>query len=182
MSTHLRSSIYCYFTVEPWHDKTNKMFLRQAKTQISLGIRPVWSESSLSAWRKLGSLATQWVHNEDSDQTGRMPRLICVFTGCTVTLLVLSCRGSVIFLIFQRNSSSSRSDVKQTVHPMKPPLVNRPQGPMTVKHMRAPLQSLSLQGVHPTNDRQSNGNQTGSWVLEILLVYQKETKEDVSVP
>ena len=43
------------------------------KTQISLGIRPVWSESSLSAWRKLGSLATHWAHREDSDQTGRMP-------------------------------------------------------------------------------------------------------------
>ena len=28
---------------EPWHDKTNKMSVRPAKTQISLGIRPVWS-------------------------------------------------------------------------------------------------------------------------------------------
>ena len=27
------------------HDKTNKMSVRPAKTQISLGIRPVWSES-----------------------------------------------------------------------------------------------------------------------------------------
>ena len=34
------------------------MSVRPAKTQISLGIRPVWSESSLFAWRKLGSLAT----------------------------------------------------------------------------------------------------------------------------
>ena len=39
---------------EPWHDKTNKVTVRPAKTQI----RPVWSESSLSAWRKLWSLAT----------------------------------------------------------------------------------------------------------------------------
>ena len=38
---------------EPPHDKTNNVVLRPAKTQISLGIRPVWSESSLSAWRKL---------------------------------------------------------------------------------------------------------------------------------
>ena len=30
---------------------------------------PVWSESSLSAWRKFGSLATHWVHSEDSDLT-----------------------------------------------------------------------------------------------------------------
>ena len=54
-----------------------------AKTHISLGIRPVWSESSLSTWRKLWSLATHWVHSEDSDQPGRMHRLIWVFTGCT---------------------------------------------------------------------------------------------------
>ena len=38
--------------------KPTKWHVRPAKTQISLGIRPVWSESSLSAWRKLGSLAT----------------------------------------------------------------------------------------------------------------------------
>ena len=37
--------MWVYFTkqVEPWHDKTNKMSVRLAKTQISLGIRPVWS-------------------------------------------------------------------------------------------------------------------------------------------
>ena len=40
--------------------------------------RPVWSESSLSAWRKLRSLATHWAHSKDSDQTGRTPRLIWV--------------------------------------------------------------------------------------------------------
>ena len=70
-----------------------------AKTQISLGIRPVWSESSLSAWRNLRSLATHWVHNEDSDQTGRMPRLIWVLAGRTLILLVLSCCGSNRFRV-----------------------------------------------------------------------------------
>ena len=34
---------------EPPHDKTNKILVRPAKIQISLGIRPVWSESSLYA-------------------------------------------------------------------------------------------------------------------------------------
>ena len=34
---------------EPRHDKTNKVTVRPAKTQISLGIRPVWSESTLYA-------------------------------------------------------------------------------------------------------------------------------------
>ena len=40
------------------------------------------------------SLATHWTHSKDSDQTGRMPRLIWVFDGCTLILLVLSCHGS----------------------------------------------------------------------------------------
>ena len=79
---------------ESRHDKTNKLTVRPAKTQISLSIRPVWSESSLSASRKLGSVATYWAHSEDSDQTGRMPRRIWVFAGRTAILLVLSCRGS----------------------------------------------------------------------------------------
>ena len=44
-------------------------------------------------------MCAQWVakdprflhsDSEDSDQTGRMPRLIWVFAGCTLTLLVLS--------------------------------------------------------------------------------------------
>ena len=87
---------------EPRHDKTNKVSVRPAKTQISLGICPVWSESLLSAWRNLGPLATHWAHSEDSDQTGWIPRLIWVFAGRTLILLVLSCRGSFLFHINQR--------------------------------------------------------------------------------
>ena len=90
-------SNYLLIKYEPPHDKTNSAAVRPAKTQISLGICPVWSESSLSAWRKLRSLVTHWVHNEDSDQTGRMPRLIWVFAGCTLNLLVLSQGGSYGF-------------------------------------------------------------------------------------
>ena len=67
-SSDMIRSIRC----EPRHGKTNKMSVRPAKTQISLGIPPVRSESSLSAWRNLGSLATSWTHSEDSVQTGRM--------------------------------------------------------------------------------------------------------------
>ena len=91
-----KTSKYAYkmMKYEPRHNKSNKVTVRPAKTQISLGIRPVWSEASLSAWRKLGSLATHWVHSEDSDETGRMPRLIWVFAGRTFILLDLSCRGS----------------------------------------------------------------------------------------
>ena len=45
--------------------KPTKWHVCPAKTQISLGICPVWLESSLSARRKLWSLATHWAHSED---------------------------------------------------------------------------------------------------------------------
>ena len=64
-------------------------------------LRSAWAsaqsdQSLLSTWRKLGSLATHWAHSEGSDQTERMPRLIWVFAGRTVILLVLSWGGSNI--------------------------------------------------------------------------------------
>ena len=80
--------------------KPTKWHARPVKTQISLGIRPVCSESLLSAWRKLGSLATHWVHSEDSDQSLRMARLIWCFPGHTVILLVLSWGGSFYTIAF----------------------------------------------------------------------------------
>ena len=61
-------------------------------------LRWAWSESSLCAWRKLWSLTIHWAHSEDSDQTGQMPRLIWVFAGCTVILLVLSWGGSYYYV------------------------------------------------------------------------------------
>ena len=76
------------------HDKTNNMSVRPAKTQISLGIRPVWSESSLCAEWVAKDPSFIHADSEDSDQTGRMPRLIWVFAGRTAILLVLSCRGT----------------------------------------------------------------------------------------
>ena len=69
--------------IEPPHDKTKKWHMCPAKTQISLDVRPVYSEFSLPASRKLGSLATLQALSEVSDQTGRMPRLIWVFAGRT---------------------------------------------------------------------------------------------------
>ena len=86
--------------------KPTKWHVRPAKTKISLGIYSVWSESSLPAWRKFGSLATHWAHSEDSDQIGRMPRLIRVFAGRTcyfvgfVTLIYELDNEERYFLIF----------------------------------------------------------------------------------
>ena len=77
------------------------MNVRPAKTQISLGIRPVWSESSLCAQWVAKDPRFLYADSEDSDQTGRMPRLIWDFAGRTVTLLVLSSRGSIIIISVQ---------------------------------------------------------------------------------
>ena len=68
--------------------KPTKWTVRPAKAQISLGIRPVWLDSSLSAWRIIGPLTTYGAHSEDSDQTGQMPRLIRVFAGHTSHFVV----------------------------------------------------------------------------------------------
>ena len=98
-------------TFEPPHDKTNKVSVRPAKTQISLGIRPVWSESSLSAQWVAKDPSFLHADSEDSDQTGWMPRLIWVFAGRITTLLVLSWGGS--FLHAHCNNFVTRYDIKQ---------------------------------------------------------------------
>ena len=64
---------YCWpyhWSYEPPHDKTNKMSVRPVKTQISLGIRPVLSESLL--WAQWVAKDPRFLHadSEDSDQIG----------------------------------------------------------------------------------------------------------------
>ena len=63
--------------------KPTKWYVCPAKTQISLGIRPVWSESSLCAQWVAEDPMFRHADSKDSDQTGRMPRLIWPFAGHT---------------------------------------------------------------------------------------------------
>ena len=95
-------------TFEPPLDKNNKVTVRPAKTQISLGIRPVWSKSLLCAQSVAKDPRFLHADSEYSDQTGRMPRLICVFAGRTVTLLVLLWGGSFqeIFYLWLQSKST----------------------------------------------------------------------------
>ena len=65
----------------PQHDKTNKVTVCPAKTQISLGFRQVWSESSLCAQWVAKDPSFFHADSKDSDQTGWMPRLIWIFAG-----------------------------------------------------------------------------------------------------
>ena len=87
------------------------MSVRPATTQISLGIRLVWSESS--QWAQWLAEDPRFLHadSEDSDQTGRMPRMIWVFAGRTAILLVLSCRGSIMVVYIFSSAAVSRINI-----------------------------------------------------------------------
>ena len=81
----------------PWQNQQNGMCAQRR-------LRSAWAsaqydQSSQSAWKKLGSLPTHSAHSKDSDQTGRIPRLIWVFARRTVILLVLSRGGSYMHIL-----------------------------------------------------------------------------------
>ena len=61
--------------------KPNKSHMRPAKTNEHSP--SLITETLLSAWRNLGSLAIHWGDSEDSDLTGQMPSVIWFFDGHT---------------------------------------------------------------------------------------------------
>ena len=78
--------------------KPTKWLVRPSKTQISLGIRPVWSDSSLCALR-VSKKRFLHVDSEDSDQTGQMPRLIWVFAGHTCHFVAFVMRLLILLVL-----------------------------------------------------------------------------------
>ena len=101
---------FCFIWAAAWMDKTNKMTCVPSEDSDQPG-HPVWSESSMSAWRNCGSLATYLAHCEDSDQTAWMSRLIWVFLGCTghfvMLKLILLTPNMVSSTLFSVSSASS---------------------------------------------------------------------------
>ena len=84
-------------------------------------LRSAWSEYSLCAqWVAEDSIFLH-ADSEDSDQTGRMPRQIWVFAGRTAILLVLSCRGSLVWSWITAEPRASVNKFK-TPSPPPPPL------------------------------------------------------------
>ena len=77
--------------------KPTKWPVHPAKTQISLRIHAVWSAFAVPLWEANDPILLH-VDREDSDQTGRMPKLIWVFAGRTgnfvgsVMLWIICCR------------------------------------------------------------------------------------------
>ena len=66
-----------------WQNLQNGMCAHCPAKTDQLGIHPVWSESLLCAQYVAKDPSILCVDNKDSDQTGRMLRLIWVFAGCT---------------------------------------------------------------------------------------------------
>ena len=64
---HYDQTCLCLYHLTHPMTKPTKWHVHPAKTQISLGIHPVWSESSLSSQRNIGPLlwTTYWAHSED---------------------------------------------------------------------------------------------------------------------
>ena len=100
------------------HDKANKMTVCPGKTQISLGNCQVWSESSLCAQWVTKEPSFRHADSEDSDQTGRMPRLIWVFLGRTCHFVCFDMRQLmiVVILVLLCNSQLKSSSELKVIH------------------------------------------------------------------
>ena len=81
------------------------MSVRPAKTQISLGIHPVWSESSLGVQWVAKDPSFLHADTEDSDQTGRMPRLICLRWA----------HSQFVGFIMRRSSNNNKNAIKGVI-------------------------------------------------------------------
>ena len=108
--------------IEPVHDKTNKMTCAPSEYSDQPGHPLSLIRVFTVRMKTLGSLATYWAHSKGSDQTKRMPRLICVFAGRTGHLLALSRGCSFYYWIFKGKVNMSHLMTKSTkwlVHPAK---------------------------------------------------------------
>ena len=123
---------------------------RPAKTQISLGIHPVWPESSL---------ALNSSNSEGSDQTGRMPRLIRVFTGRTRHFVCNAWSPSPWKTVFSGYMRTAENQIRPRIREMWFILVKWSPGVLTVANI--PLSEC--------NHRESK-NSVGEWGVGLLLV------------
>ena len=77
------------------HDMTKQTNWACSQRRHRSALASAQSDQSLSLCAQcVAKVPMLLADREDSDQTGRMPRLIWVFAGRTAILLVLSCRGS----------------------------------------------------------------------------------------
>ena len=86
-----------------WHDLSRDMrfpkmwYVRPAKAQTSLRIRPVWSEPLQVGWIINECSATGWTAFGVSKLKRRLHILVWVYTCQNVTLLEIACHSSFLF-------------------------------------------------------------------------------------
>ena len=94
--TYWSHSLYYIWTAS--QPNQTKWHLRPAKTQINLGICPVWLKSSLSTWGKLKYLAIIRAQAKPLVRLGGYPGWSESSLGAKVILLVLSWGSSFYFV------------------------------------------------------------------------------------
>ena len=102
--------------------KPTMRLVQPARTQISLPIHAVWSESSLMACAFYSLRAIQRGMNKNPCHTGCIFWLIWVFCGHTdliVGFVVLSCTGSYGIYLNYWNTSKGKTILVKNIHKMR---------------------------------------------------------------
>ena len=160
--------------------KSTKWSVRPVKLQISLGIRPVWSESSLCA---------QWVakyqsffhaDSEDSDRTRGMPRLIWIFAGRTCHFVGFVMRRLMsirFYTLVTEPAFENLNDInrwnKQTLNCCIKLLTFEPPHDKTNEMACAPSEDSDQPGHPPSLIRVSAVRMKKAWVLSYPLSAQR---------
>ena len=114
LESHLHHNV-TYFNhkgAASWQHQQNYLCATSEDSdQPGLGIRPVWSVSSLSAWRKLWSLATHWTQTKTLIRLGIRPGWSESSLGTHVILLVLSWGGPNVFLKYGSQSGNQTNNI-----------------------------------------------------------------------
>ena len=134
MNLHLeiktKAAVIIFYSTHLSHPmtKSNKMETDCAEAQADLrfpwrqgNLKSAWAsaQSALSACRKLGSLATQWTHIEDSDKLGGcsgwsvFTGRTCHFVGLVKMWLIYACRP--IKLILASSADPDQTPQKRSV-------------------------------------------------------------------
>ena len=166
---------FCCLDCKPDYDpdlsrlmtKPINVAVRPAMTQISLGIRPVWSESSICAQWVAKSQSFLHADSEDSDQTGRMPRLIWVFARRTCHFVRFIMRP----LIFCLNSETGTSFFKTCISKWAALWQNQQSGVCAQRRLRSAWASTQ-------SDQSLRCLHEKVWVLSYQLSAQRRRWAD----
>ena len=155
------------------------MTVRPVKTQIKLGICPVWSESSLSAWRKVGSLATHWAHSEDwSDWADAQADLSLCWVHISVCWFCHEAAQIIFPLGSHDQIQNSVYNNQYVAECMSKTISIEPQHDTTNKMTCMPIEDAD-QPVHPPSliPVWLESSLCTSWVANVPMLLQADSKD-----